>query len=141
MTDPAPAWEQLHEGDAMTPLPRHPAAARVAVFLQATGNRVAIFRDPEAAARAGLPGLIIPGPMNRAYIYQAVRRWAGPGVRIARLQVAHRRPTLQGAQLLVQGTVTRTYEEAGERRLDLECWIEDDSGQRTTRGAATLVFP
>jgi len=42
--------------------------------------------------------------------------------------------------LTLGGTVTRRYERDGLRFADLELWIDQESGERSVRGSATVEF-
>ena len=40
--------------------------------------------------------------------------------------------------ILCKGTVTKKYEDNGEKLVDLEIWTENPKGQKTTPGFATV---
>ena len=79
--------------------------------------------------------------MKFAYLQQYLVRCARPDGALRHLRVAYRQPDLQDAELTLGARITRKYEEDGERRLDIELFIEDARGERSLHGSATLAFP
>ena len=136
-----PRYDALHEGDPLSPARRRPTSARVRQFVEASGMQGRQFIDAATAARMALAGPIVPGPMKFAYLQQYLVRWARPDGALRHLRVAYRQPDLQDAELTLGARITRKYEEDGERRLDIELFIEDARGERSLHGSATLAFP
>lgn len=133
-------FESLHEGDAIPPATRTPTRLRVLQFLGASWMWGSQFYNPATAERMGLAGLVVPGPMKHAFLQQYLSSWLGGSGAIRRLQVAHRRPDVQDAELTLSGVVTRTYEADGERLVDMELYIDNPNGDRSLRGSATIAF-
>lgn len=134
-------YDAIEEGAALPEQERMPSRFKVLQFIGAAWLWGPQFVDPEAAKKLGLPGPIIPGAVKQAYFMQYITSWLGrDGWRFRRVQVSHRRPDLQDVAMTLTGTVTRKYELDGEKLLDLELEIHNAEGERTTRGAATLVF-
>ena len=135
------SYETIEEGVSLPARQRMPSRLKVLQFLGAAWVWGPQFVDPDAAKKLGLAGPIIPGAVKQAYFMQYITSWLGRGGwRFRRVQVSHRRPDLQGAEMTLQGTVTRKYEQDGEKRLDVELEIHNAAGERTTHGAATMVF-
>ena len=133
-------YAQVQEGDALPARTRTPVTLRVLQFLGACWLWGPQFHDPDRAARMGLPGPIVPGNMKYAYIHQYLRRWLDDAGEVRRIQLAHRRPDVQNAEMAIGGTVTRKYEQDGRPFADLEIWIDNAQGERSVRGSATVVF-
>ena len=134
-------YAAINEGDALPPL-EHPTAERdVLMFAGATWNWGEQFTSAERAAAMGFKGAIVPGAMKQAIILQHLDRWLDEAGQVRRLQLSYRRPDIVGEVLHIGGAITRKYEDGGEKALDLEIWVDNPAGERTIRGAATVVFP
>ena len=72
---------------------------------------------------------------------QYVDHWLGTGGwRLRRVQVSHRRPDVQDVPMTLSGAVTKKYEQDGAKLVDVELEIHNPTGDRTTRGSATVEF-
>ncbi len=134
------SYDSINEGDTLPTTTRTPTHFRVLQFMGACWMWGSQFLDPEAAAKIGLPGPIVPGPMKHAYLQQYLRAWMGDAGAIRRLQVSHRRPDVHDAEMTLGGLVTRKYEQDGEKLLELELSIDNPEGERSVRGSATVAF-
>ncbi len=135
-----PSFEGLSEGDLIAEIKRTPTRDRVLRFLGATWMWSGQFLNAEAAAKIGLAGPIVPGPMKHAFLQQYLNRWLQGAGEIRRLQISHRRPDLQDAEVTLGGSVTRLYEQDGDKLAELEIYIDNAEGERSVRGSATIVF-
>lgn len=134
-------FDEVREGEPLPPVTRRTTPAVILRFMGATWMwSETFFHDAEVARGMGLPGPIIPGPYKHALLHQYVLHWLGAGGRLRRLQVSHRRPDPHASVLTLGGTVTRRYERDGLRFADLELWIDQESGERSVRGSATVEF-
>ena len=134
------SFDSISEGDTLPEARRTPPTFRVMQFMGASWMWGQQFFDQETAEKMGLPGPIIPGVMKQAYLDQYLRGWLAGGGRVSRLQLSHRRPDVHNAEMTIGGAVTRTYEEDGTNMADLEIFIDNPAGERSVRGAATVVF-
>ena len=134
-------YDSIAEGDALPEQQRMPSRMKVLQFIGAGWLWGPQFVDPAAAEKMGLPAPIIPGAVKQAYFMQYVESWLGKGGwRLRRVQVSHRRPDVQDVGMTLTGTVTKKYEDAGTKLVDLELEIHNEEGERTTRGSATVAF-
>lgn len=134
-------FDDVQEGAALPAVTRRTTHAGILKFMGATWMwSEQFFHDAEVAQRMGLPGPIIPGPYKHALLQQYVLHWIGGEGRLRRLQVSHRRPDPHDGVLTLGGAVTRRYERDGARLADLELWIDQESGERSVRGSATVEF-
>lgn len=134
------SFDSVHEGDDLPQAKRTPTTLRVMQFMGASWMWGQQFFDAETAEKMGLPAPIIPGVMKQAYLDQYLRKWLDGAGRISRLQLSHRRPDVHNVEMTIGGAVTRTYEEDGANKADLEIFIDNPAGERSVRGAATVVF-
>lgn len=132
-------WASVREGDAIAPLDVEVTLTEVVKYLGATWNFVRIFYDPEFARMQGLEGTIVPGPLKISLLSRMLIEWLGDAGEIRSIRCAHRRPDRPG-MLRCRGAVLRRYEEGDARLLDCQVWIENDAGERSVTGAATLIL-
>ncbi len=134
-------YDSIHEGDSLPNVQRRTTRLSVLQFMGGSWMwSESFFHDPEAAAAMGLPGPIIPGPYKHALVQQYLVHWLGRLSGIRRLQVSHRRPDVHDSLFTIGGTVTRKYEQDGHLLADLELFVDQESGDRSVRGAATVEF-
>ncbi len=134
-------FEDVNEGDRLPALEKRPELVDVVKWSGATWTFVPIFFDRDLARAQGLPDSIIPGPMKFAYLAILLHRWAGPAALIRSLRISYRRPDVPRRSLTLCGLVTGTSLVDGRGLIDLELWAENDRGERTVAGAATVELP
>ena len=134
-------FEDVREGDPLPVLELWPEITQVVKWSGATWTFVPIFYDLVEAKRLGLEDTLVPGPMKLALFCTLLQRWAGDEVLIRSLRVAYRRPDTPRRLLRLLGAVTGTAEVAGVGAVEVELWSENDRGERTVSGAATIHLP
>ncbi len=133
-----PRWEDLREGMELPPLEKTPTSDTARAYFGSWRVGMPAFFDREAARRQGLPDTIVPGPLKLSFMAQMVQRWAGPGAFVRSGRAAHRRPDFAGRTMRVRGTVARVYQQDDRHLADVELWIENAEGERTSTGAVTV---
>jgi hypothetical protein len=133
-------FDSISEGTDLPDAKRTPTTFKVMQFMGASWMWGPQFYDAATAEKMGLKAPIIPGPMKAAFLDQYLRAWLDGGGKVSRLQVSHRRPDLHNVEMSLGGTVTRVYEEDGAKKADLEIFIDNPEGERSVRGAATVVL-
>ena len=137
----APGYDTIEEGDDLPSVVRRTSRLSTLKFIAASWMwEEDFFYDQEAAVATGLPGPILPGPYKFALLQQYLVHWLGRVHGIHRLQVSHRRPDPHESTLTLGGTVTRKYRDGDARLLDLELFIDQESGERCVRASATVEF-
>ncbi len=133
-------FDDINDGDDLPQRKRTPSSLRVMQFMGASWMWGPQFYDAATAEKMGLPAPIVPGPMKAAFLDQYLRAWLDGGGKVERLQVSHRRPDVHNVEMTLGGAVTRKYEDDGVQKADLEIFIDNPEGERSIRGAATVVF-
>jgi hypothetical protein len=138
--------EDIEPGDEIGPLKKHPDLEQVQRYLGAGrmgggGGMGGRFTDEAAAARDGLSGPILPGPMSQAFLAQLVTDWAGSQGWLKSLDVNFRRPTRHGEPLKAIGLITDKQEEGDKTLVKMDVFIEDPRGDRPTQGVAEVLIP
>ncbi len=130
----------LREGDELPVLHLQPNLGQVIRYCALQWTFPAFFYDPEAAAAAGMPGTLVPGPLKVGLLYRAVDEWLGDAGWIRQVRAAHRRPDRTNRPIDIAGRIARVYDEDGARRADLELAIINEQGEPSVRGFAVVEF-
>ncbi len=115
------------------------------------------FRNPEAgggveytgighhrestAKAVGAPGTYDYGPQRHAWMCTLVTNWMGDAAFLKRLRSEWRRFNVFGDTTWCKGRVSRKYVKDGYALVDLEIWGENQRGEVTTPGLATVMLP
>jgi acyl dehydratase len=105
----------------------------------ASGDMNPLHHDEEFCRRAGLPMPIAPGMLAAGVLASWVVSFLPPED-IRRYRVRFEERVWPGDFLTCSGSVVREYEEAGERRVDLEMTCCRQTGGVAVRGWATFVL-
>jgi acyl dehydratase len=98
--------------------------------------------DVEFAKRAGNPTTYDYGRMRENWLIHLCTDWMGDDAWLWKLDCQFRRFNYVGDTQWLRGTITRKYLAAGERpAVDLELVAENQRGEVTTPGHATILLP
>ena len=98
--------------------------------------------DPEWAKRAGNPAIYDYGRMRETWLIHLCTDWMGDDAWLWKLDCQFRRFNYVGDTHWMRGRVMRTYLADGDRpAVDLDVWGENQRGERTTPGHATVLLP
>jgi acyl dehydratase len=110
-------------------------------FAAVNDEFVSIHMDDEAGRAAGFPGAIGMGRLQWSYLHNMLRAWLPPGGRIVAIRAELRAPNRNGATITAHGVVTAVWDEGGQRRVELDIWIDDEEGSRLAPGSAVVEVP
>jgi acyl dehydratase len=98
--------------------------------------------DPEFARRSGNPTTFDYGRMRETWLIHLCTDWMGDDAWLWRLDCQFRRFNYVGDTQWVRGTVTRRYlAEDGRPAVELDLVAENQRGEVTTPGHATILLP
>jgi hypothetical protein len=98
--------------------------------------------DAEWAHRAGNPASYDYGRMRETWLIHLCTDWMGDDAWLWKLDCQFRKFNYVGDTHWIRGTVTRKYLAEGDRpAVDLEVWGENQRGERTTPGHASILLP
>jgi acyl dehydratase len=98
--------------------------------------------DDDWAKRAGAPTRYDYGRMRECWLVHLCTDWMGDDAWLWKLECQLRRFNFVGDTQWVRGRVTRKYLALGARpAVDVELWAENQRGQVTTPGSATVLLP
>lgn len=136
-----PVWEDVVEGAEVPSLEKKPTTRQLVKYAGASGDFYEIHYDKDFAQSTGLPGPILHGALKSAFLAQLMTDWIGPQGTLKRLGCQYRGMDQPGASLTCKGKVIKKYIDGDEHLVDCEIWIEDQKGQNTTPGWATVALP
>jgi len=98
--------------------------------------------DPEFARRSGNPTTFDYGRMRETWLIHLCTDWMGDDAWLWKLDCEFRRFNYVGDTQWLRGTVTRRYLAEGDRpAVDLDLVAENQRGEVTTPGHATILLP
>ena len=135
-------YEDVEIGDDIGPVSRVVTNDQVRQFvgIWRSEESASRFTDDEVAKREGLPGPIVPGPMNVALVAQLITGWT-PSVRVKKLDVVFRQLVRHDVPIQIAGVVTDKNIVDGEPRLECDVYMEGENGTRLVIGKATVTLP
>ncbi|HLI68198.1 MAG TPA: MaoC/PaaZ C-terminal domain-containing protein [Ktedonobacteraceae bacterium] len=112
-------------------------------YAAASGDHNPIHLDDAAARRVGLNGVIAHGMLSMAFLGQFVNQQIAddPGARVGRLKVRYIAMVYPGDTLTCLGKVTARAEGETETAITLECWAQNQRGEKVATGEATVHVP
>jgi hypothetical protein len=98
--------------------------------------------DPEWARRAGNPAIYDYGRMRETWLVHLCTDWMGDDAWLWKLDCQFRKFNYVGDTQWMRGRVTRRYLADGDRpAVDLDIWGENQRGETTTPGHASVLLP
>ena len=98
--------------------------------------------DVEWARRAGNPQTYDYGRMRETWLIHLCTDWMGDDAWLYKLDCEFRRFNYVGDTHWMRGRVTRKHLSDGDRpAVDLDIWAENQRGENTTPGTATILLP
>lgn len=129
-------------GEALIPLVKPPITQeQLRRYADASGDHNPIHLDEEAARRVGLDGVIAHGMLSMAFLGQFAEQQIAdtPGAFVAQLKVRFSGMVHLDDVLTCLGTVTANAESDGQRTVTIECWAQNQKGEKVTSGEAILA--
>lgn len=134
-------YEDVQVGDEVPTLVKHPTPRQLVKWAGAVGDYVEIHYDQDVALKAGLPGIIVHGPLTMAFLGQLMTNWLGDQGELRKLGCKWRGMHFPYEDLICKGKVTKKYIKDGEHLVECEIWSENPKGEKRTTGSATVALP
>jgi acyl dehydratase len=144
-------WEDVKEGEELDPIVRGPLSLMDTMgFLVGCGRGhthggieyTGIGHHRESTAKeVGVPGVYDYGPQRSSWMCSLVTNWMGDAAFLKRVRTEMRRFNTMGDSTWCKGKVTRKYIKDRHALVDLEIWGENQRGEMTTPGLATVILP
>jgi acyl dehydratase len=134
-------WSQLEAGTVPAARTIGPITRTDVVRYQgASGDFHPIHHDEPFAKASGYPAPLGIGMLQAGALFAWASDWLGPS-NVRRARCRWKEMVFPGDVLTLSGSVARTYEEAGERRVDLELVCTKQGGGVAVQAWATFVVP
>ncbi|MDP6374460.1 MAG: hypothetical protein QF921_08110 [Pseudomonadales bacterium] len=120
---------------------REHEASNVSLFLYnaAVWNPHRIhYDDVYAREQEGYSALVIDGPLQGDWLCQAVTNWLGGDGELLSFSYSNRLAAYLGETLTSGGRIAGVDPDSG--RVELDLYIENETGEVTTPGRATVVL-
>jgi len=141
----APRWDEVEVGTVLPELRKEATTRTLVEFAGAVEDFHEIHYDREHAEGMGLPDVILQGYLKKSYLAECVTNWVGSPQRLRRLSAEYRgvdMPSREGwpQSFTVRGTVTRLWQEGGEKLAEIALEGYDGGGRLTTPGRAVVAL-
>ena len=135
-------FEDVEVGAEVPPLVRGPLdTPDIVRFSAAVENFEKLHHNAQWCKENGFPDMLVNGPLRQAYLASLLTEWIGESGFLKKLACSHRGMDLPGNTLTAKGRVTRKYEKDGLGLVECEVWVENQKGEITCPGTATVVLP
>ncbi len=125
---------KVEVGRELPELMKHPTTRQLVQYAGAQGDFYEIHYDQAYAQSVGLPGVILHGLLKAAFLGQVVTDWLGDRGTLKTFEVSYRGIDQPGHPYRCLGRVNQV----DGHEVELEVWGENEAGQRTTVGTATV---
>ena len=134
-------WDDVKEGTELPDLVKHPTTQQLVKYAGASGDYYQIHYDQTYARSNDLEDVILHGALKNAVLGHLVTKWMGPAGDLKRLVCQYRGMDIPGTPVTIKGVVTKKYQESGDNLVDCEIWLQNEKGEKTTPGSATVALP
>jgi len=132
-------------GQELSPLVKPPITQeQLRRYAEASGDSNPIHLDAEAAHRVGLDSVIAHGMLSMAFLGQFVTQQIAdmPGALLVHLRVRFMNMVRLDDTLTCHGVVkSRTTGNEGQESITIECWAQNQRGEKVTGGEAVVRIP
>ena len=120
---------------------RHPAVAMHDSTSGIADVPELVHMEDSRAQEIGIPGAYDYGPQRISWLGHLVTNWMGDDGFLKHLYAELRLFNVIGDTTWCKGKVTKKYIQDGEHLVDLEIWAENQRGEVTAPGKATVRLP
>ena len=131
-------------GQELSPFVKPPIAQeQLNRYAQASGDFNPIHLDEEAAHRVGLERVIAHGMLSMAFLGQFLQQQIAdiPGAYISNFKVRYVGMVYLGDTLTCYGILKARAAQDSEEALTIECWAQNQKGEKVTTGEGVIVIP
>ena len=100
-----------------------------------------VHEQEEAAKGIAIPAAYDVGAQRNSWVSQGITNWMGDDGFLKNLYCEYRRFNVYGDVQFIKAKVTRKYEKDGEYLVDMDAWAENQRGEVTAPGKATVILP
>lgn len=133
-------WDTINEGDALPELTKTPGISQLVKYTAGSGDFNPLHHDYNFPQAKEIGSIIVHGRFKYAALGQLVSDWLGHNGRVKKISCQYRGMDMPDQTMTCRGTVTRKWQEDGEKLAELEIWVESADGKKSTPGSARVVF-
>jgi acyl dehydratase len=133
-------WDAISEGDALPDLVKTPGVSQLVKYSAGSGDFNPLHHDYNFPQAKEIGSIIVHGRFKYASLGQLVSDWLGHAGRVQKISCQYRGMDLPDQTMTCRGTVKRKWEDGGEKRAELDIWVENAAGKKTTPGSALVIF-
>ncbi|MBU2509948.1 hypothetical protein KJ966_01360 [bacterium] len=133
-------WDSIKEGDNLPELKKKPGVTQLVKYAAGSGDFNPLHHDYQFPQSKAIGSIIVHGRFKYATIGECVSNWLGHSGRIRKISCQYRGMDFPDKEMTCKGTITRRWEENGEKLAELSVWTENDKGKIMTPGTVIVVF-
>lgn len=133
-------WDAIQEGDALPELEKTPGVTQLVKYAAGSGDFNPLHHDYAFPQAKQLGSIIVHGRFKYAVLGELVSNWLGHNGRVRKIACQYRGMDMPDKPIRAGGTVTRKFEQDGQRCAELSIWTKDADDRKTTPGEALVVF-
>lgn len=134
-------FDDINVGDEIPELKKGPIQRiQLVKYAGASGDFNPIHVDEPYAKSAGFDSVFAHGMLSMGFLGQLLTDWAGVG-NLKKFGVRFAAITWPDDVISIKGIITGKREEGGEKLVDLDLIAENQKGEKTIKGTATVVLP
>ncbi|MFH1382236.1 MAG: MaoC family dehydratase N-terminal domain-containing protein [Chloroflexota bacterium] len=100
-----------------------------------------VHMEDSRAQTIGLPGAYDYGCERISWLFNLITNWMGDNGFLKKLRGDLRRFNVVGDTTWLMGEVARKYQEGDQYLVDIKCWAQNQRGEVTLPGSATVILP
>ncbi|MFN2425059.1 MAG: MaoC/PaaZ C-terminal domain-containing protein [Candidatus Binatia bacterium] len=136
-----PRFDDINEGDTLPELRKTPTLQTLVKYSAGGGDFNPLHHDYNFAQARQIGSIIVHGRFKYASLGELVSNWLGHDGRIRKLSCQYRGMDLPDKEFVCKGVVKKKKTtDAGQRVVELDVWVENAEGKKTTPGSAVVVF-
>jgi acyl dehydratase len=131
-------------GEALPPFVKPPVTQeQLRRYADASGDHNPIHLDEEAARRVGLDSVIAHGMLSMAFLGQFLEQQINgiSGAFLSQYSVRYVSMVRLGDTLTCEGVVKERAMSDAREAVAVECWVQNQRGEKVTLGEAVLSLP
>ncbi len=133
-------FEDVSESDVSPELSLEVTRTHIVKYAGAGGDFNPIHTDETFATAIGLPSVFAMGLMQGGYLARMLTDWVGAGnLRLYKIRFTGQ--VWPGETITCRGKVARKYEQAGEKLVECELSVTNQSGESKIEGTAVAALP
>lgn len=134
-------FEDVKAGDELPSVKKGPVTRQMLVeWCAAENDYYNLHYDERVAQQMKLPGTPIQGTFKYAMMGQMMEHWLGKAGSLRRITASYRGFNLEGETVTARGKVLSCDHAEGGGLIEVEIWVENDNGERSTVGQATAFL-